>query len=203
MRVLFAAQTGVAPPTFVLFTNVAASLHFSYVRYLTNRLREEYRLRGLADPPPRAPPRAEPQRGRRAPDPACYTPEFRGSGLCGTCGRHVYGRSEARAPQGRGRLSDCPGAALCTAHWEAEFPDLGQQTASGPRIYGRADVERVLRIRELVYVEGLTLAGARRRLEESGAEDTSTSADDFVWSTSRRERGFATCGRDCRACSNC
>ncbi len=51
--------------------------------------------------------------------------------------------------------------------WEAEFPDLGQATAGGPRVYGRADVERVLRIRELVYVEGLTLAGARRRLDET------------------------------------
>ena len=46
MRVLFAAQTGVAPPTFVFFTNVAASLHFSYVRYLTNRLRDEYGFEG-------------------------------------------------------------------------------------------------------------------------------------------------------------
>jgi len=55
--------------------------------------------------------------------------------------------------------------------WEAEFPDLGQVTAGGPRIYGRADVERVLRIRELVYVEGLTLSGARRRLEESSEDD--------------------------------
>jgi GTP-binding protein len=46
VRVLFAAQTGVAPPTFVLFTNVAAELHFSYLRYLTNRLREEYGFAG-------------------------------------------------------------------------------------------------------------------------------------------------------------
>jgi len=64
--------------------------------------------------------------------------------------------------------------------WEAEFPDLGQPTASGPRIYGRADVERVLRIRELVYVEGLTLAGARRRLEEASTGAEVTPADDFV-----------------------
>lgn len=42
VRVLFAAQTGVAPPTFVFFTNIAVSLHFSYLRYLTNRLREAY-----------------------------------------------------------------------------------------------------------------------------------------------------------------
>ena len=29
IRILFAAQTGVAPPSFVLFTNVATKLHFS------------------------------------------------------------------------------------------------------------------------------------------------------------------------------
>lgn len=63
--------------------------------------------------------------------------------------------------------------------WEAEFPDLGQVTAGGPRIYGRADVERVLRIRDLVYVEGLTLSGARRRLEESADDDTASTTVDF------------------------
>ena len=63
--------------------------------------------------------------------------------------------------------------------WEAEFPDLGQRTAGGPRIYGRADVERVLRIRELVYVEGLTLAGARRRLEETADETPASTLEEF------------------------
>jgi GTP-binding protein len=42
VRVLYAAQTGVAPPTFVLFTNVATKLHFSYERFLQNRLRDKY-----------------------------------------------------------------------------------------------------------------------------------------------------------------
>jgi GTP-binding protein len=42
VRVLYAAQTGVAPPTFVFFTNVATKLHFSYERYLQNQLREKY-----------------------------------------------------------------------------------------------------------------------------------------------------------------
>ena len=42
VRVLFAAQTGVAPPMFVLFTNVATKLHFSYERFLQNRLRDEF-----------------------------------------------------------------------------------------------------------------------------------------------------------------
>lgn len=56
VRVLFAAQTGVAPPTFVLFTNIAATLHFSYLRYLTNRLRDQNRVQRLAHPAARAPP---------------------------------------------------------------------------------------------------------------------------------------------------
>ena len=54
--------------------------------------------------------------------------------------------------------------------WEAEFPRLGIAKAAGaPRVYRRADVEQVLRIKHLLLVEGLTLAGARRRLEEETA----------------------------------
>jgi DNA-binding transcriptional MerR regulator len=50
--------------------------------------------------------------------------------------------------------------------WEAEFPTLGQKSGNGTRVYRRADIEKVLQIKQLVYGEGLTLAGARRRLEE-------------------------------------
>ena len=46
VRVLYAAQTSVAPPTFVFFTNVATSFHFSYERFLANRLRESFGLEG-------------------------------------------------------------------------------------------------------------------------------------------------------------
>jgi DNA-binding transcriptional MerR regulator len=50
--------------------------------------------------------------------------------------------------------------------WENEFPDLGvSRTPGGPRVYRRADVERVLQIRQLVLAEGLTLSGVRRKLE--------------------------------------
>jgi GTPase len=42
VRVMYASQTGVAPPTFVLFTNATTKLHFSYERFLENRLRETY-----------------------------------------------------------------------------------------------------------------------------------------------------------------
>src|ERR671932_2682804 len=50
--------------------------------------------------------------------------------------------------------------------WEAEFPDLGvAKTAGGPRVYRRTDLERVLRIKHLLFVEGLTDAVVRRRLD--------------------------------------
>jgi DNA-binding transcriptional MerR regulator len=48
--------------------------------------------------------------------------------------------------------------------WEGEFPALGTSTTSGARVYRRADVELVIEIRRLLFVEGLTLGAARRRL---------------------------------------
>jgi DNA-binding transcriptional MerR regulator len=51
--------------------------------------------------------------------------------------------------------------------WEADFPELGvSKSAGSPRVYRRADVEQVVKIKHLLLVEGLTLAGARRKLEE-------------------------------------
>jgi len=51
--------------------------------------------------------------------------------------------------------------------WEKEFPGIGVQKADGQRLYRQSDVDQVLRIKQLVFTEGLTLSGARRRLEES------------------------------------
>jgi GTP-binding protein len=42
VRIMYAAQIGVAPPSFVFFTNVATTFHFSYERFLINQLREKF-----------------------------------------------------------------------------------------------------------------------------------------------------------------
>ncbi|HKT79582.1 MAG TPA: ribosome biogenesis GTPase Der [Vicinamibacterales bacterium] len=42
VRILYAAQIGSAPPSFVFFTNVASTFHFSYERFLVNQLRERF-----------------------------------------------------------------------------------------------------------------------------------------------------------------
>jgi DNA-binding transcriptional MerR regulator len=50
--------------------------------------------------------------------------------------------------------------------WEKEFPGIGvQKSDDSPRFYRQSDVEQVLKIKQLVFGEGLTLAGARRKLE--------------------------------------
>ena len=77
--------------------------------------------------------------------------------------------------------------------WEAEFKDLGvAKTQGGPRVYRRADVERVLRIKHLLFVEGLTIAGARRKLQDeqlvAAPESTSSAELDDLLTSDVRER---------------
>ena len=43
-------QAGVSPPTFILFTDRAVKLHFSYERFLENQNSRGLRFRGHADP---------------------------------------------------------------------------------------------------------------------------------------------------------
>jgi GTP-binding protein len=42
VRIMYAAQIGIAPPSFVFFTNVATTFHFSYERFLINQLRDRF-----------------------------------------------------------------------------------------------------------------------------------------------------------------
>jgi DNA-binding transcriptional MerR regulator len=77
--------------------------------------------------------------------------------------------------------------------WEAEFPDLGvAKMAGGPRVYRRADVERVLRIKQLLYGEGLTLAGVRRKLTEerpaAAADESELASIAELFGSDARER---------------
>ena len=50
MRILYMTQAGVAPPTFVLFTDRDVKLHFSYERFLENQIREAFGFEGSHHP---------------------------------------------------------------------------------------------------------------------------------------------------------
>ncbi len=50
-------------------------------------------------------------------------------------------------------------------YWESEFPMLApQKNRAGQRVYRKRDVEMALRIKELLYEDQYTIAGAKKRL---------------------------------------
>jgi DNA-binding transcriptional MerR regulator len=56
-------------------------------------------------------------------------------------------------------------------YWETEFRSIRpQKSKKGQRVYSRRDVEKLLRVKDLLYTQGFTIAGARRRLRERGEE---------------------------------
>ena len=56
-------------------------------------------------------------------------------------------------------------------YWETEFRSIRPQKSSrGQRVYSRRDVETLMRVKELLYDRGFTIAGARRQLRDGGIE---------------------------------
>jgi DNA-binding transcriptional MerR regulator len=75
-------------------------------------------------------------------------------------------------------------------YWESEFPMLApQKNRAGQRVYRKRDVEMALRIKELLYEDQYTIAGAKKRLTNElrgggklkvvgGEDDVAASASD-------------------------
>jgi DNA-binding transcriptional MerR regulator len=56
-------------------------------------------------------------------------------------------------------------------YWETEFRSIRpQKSRKGQRIYSRRDVDKLLRVKDLLYNHGFTIAGARRRLREASEQ---------------------------------
>jgi DNA-binding transcriptional MerR regulator len=68
--------------------------------------------------------------------------------------------------------------------WETEFPQLKPvKSSTGQRMYRRRDVESVVRIKQLLYEEGYTIAGARQHLRGEGKGDKKQVALPFMMGT--------------------
>jgi DNA-binding transcriptional MerR regulator len=58
-------------------------------------------------------------------------------------------------------------------YWETEFPALApSKSRSGQRVYSEKELEIIRRIKELLYEEGYTIAGAKKKLETELASGT-------------------------------
>lgn len=59
-------------------------------------------------------------------------------------------------------------------YWETEFPPLAPgKSGGGQRLYTQREVEIILRIKQLLYSEGFTIAGAKKKLEAELSGETS------------------------------
>jgi DNA-binding transcriptional MerR regulator len=64
--------------------------------------------------------------------------------------------------------------------WESEFPQLKPvKSSTGQRMYRKRDVESVLRIKQLLYDQGFTIAGARQQLRTETKSDKAQGAIPF------------------------
>jgi DNA-binding transcriptional MerR regulator len=85
-------------------------------------------------------------------------------------------------------------------YWETEFRSIRpQKSRKGQRIYSRRDVDRLLKVKDLLYTHGFTIAGARKRLREGGAEPEAArppAATEVVVALPSRTRGVLVELRD-------
>jgi DNA-binding transcriptional MerR regulator len=66
-------------------------------------------------------------------------------------------------------------------YWETEFPALApNKSGGGQRLYTQREIDTILRIKQLLYSEGFTIAGAKKKLEadESAVGSARCAEDD-------------------------
>jgi DNA-binding transcriptional MerR regulator len=62
-------------------------------------------------------------------------------------------------------------------YWETEFPSLApNKSGGGQRMYTRGEIDVILRIKQLLYSEGFTIAGAKKKLEQETNEPPAAAA---------------------------
>lgn len=63
-------------------------------------------------------------------------------------------------------------------YWESEFGSIRPQKSSrGQRVYSHKDLEKLLRVKELLHQDGYTIAGAKKKLREAGTEEHANQAE--------------------------
>jgi len=62
-------------------------------------------------------------------------------------------------------------------YWETEFPALApNKSGGGQRLYSQREIDTILRIKQLLYSEGFTIAGAKKKLDAEGGDAPSAAA---------------------------
>lgn len=96
--------------------------------------------------------------------------------LRGLLGRPSEARGDALPTKLFFRIGEVAGLVGVEPHvlryWEREFRAIRPTKSSkGQRVYSRKDVENLLRVRALLYEEGFTIAGAKKKLSRPGVPE--------------------------------
>jgi len=91
------------------------------------------------------------------------------------------------------KISDVASMAEIEAHvlryWESEFGQLNpRKSHTGRRLYTRKDIETVMEIRSLLYDEGFSIAGAKKRLQKR--KKTATDQDNIIETVRQTKKGL-------------
>jgi DNA-binding transcriptional MerR regulator len=63
-------------------------------------------------------------------------------------------------------------------YWETEFPPLApNKSGGGQRLYSQREIDVILRIKQLLYSEGFTIAGAKKKLEAEPGQPAPSQKD--------------------------
>jgi DNA-binding transcriptional MerR regulator len=86
-------------------------------------------------------------------------------------------------------------------YWETEFPQLSpNKSGGGQRLYTQREVDTILRIKELLYRDGFTIAGAKKKLETDAIAETSPQpASPLPSPKPRQARSLANVKKELRA----
>jgi DNA-binding transcriptional MerR regulator len=81
-------------------------------------------------------------------------------------------------------------------YWETEFPALApNKSGGGQRLYSQHEIDTILRIKQLLYQDGFTIAGAKKKLDEgtlSGAPAPSPAKEDAAEGGGAPQKHLAT-----------
>jgi DNA-binding transcriptional MerR regulator len=78
-------------------------------------------------------------------------------------------------------------------YWETEFPQLApNKSGGGQRLYTRREIDVILRIKELLYRDGFTIAGAKKKLETEHAEPVVSPPAEAAGAPQQRPRADLT-----------
>jgi DNA-binding transcriptional MerR regulator len=82
-------------------------------------------------------------------------------------------------------------------YWETEFAQLApNKSGGGQRLYTRSEIDTILRIKELLYRDGFTIAGAKKKLETEANEPEVSVATSSAATVSSSTEGTATSAID-------